>query len=290
MPIMKFSSFDSSEFRSKCLSSNTALFQGGAKNWPAIEKWDLNYFDKVCPDIPVVTKVFSDSKIDVKNVLMGDYVKIIKDFKEKEGEDTDKVAPYCHDVPIFLLAKELVEDIGNFPKDVMPDWYAQDWSRFAQFFISAKNSVTPLHFDTLLTHNLFFQIKGKKVFTIIRPEYRKYCYRKKWRWFGVDPENPDYEKFPDFKNVKVEQVEVNSGDIFYMPPGTMHHVRSLEDSISFNVDFHTFDSVLRAFCSVFKGMPKENHYYNYLSLKALLLKPKNDRLFNKYKSYLNYIS
>ncbi|PAX99277.1 hypothetical protein CKO50_21870 [Pseudoalteromonas sp. HM-SA03] len=290
MSILRFSGFNSNDFKEQCLSSNTALFENGAKNWPAIEKWDLNYFEKTCPNIPVVTKVFSDSKIDVKNMSMGEYVKIIKEFKRKEGNDTDKVAPYCHDVPIFLLAKELLEDIGDFPKDVMPDWYAQDWSRFAQFFVSAKNSVTPLHFDTLLTHNLFFQIKGKKIFTIIRPEHEHLCYRKKWRWFSVDPENPDYDKYPNFKNVKVDKVEVNSGDIFYMPPGTIHHVRSLEDSISFNVDFHTFDSVLKSFFSAFKGMPKENHYYNYQSLKALLFKPNNDVLFNKYKSYLNYIS
>lgn len=290
MSIIEMNKFDSVNFVNNILGKNAGVFRGGIAEWPAIKKWNLEYFSTACPNIPVVAKVFTDSGIDIKNMSMKGYVDSIFEFKKIHGEGTDKVAPYCHDVPIFLLDRSLVNDIGIFPREVLPNWYAEDWAKFAQFFMSAKNSVTPLHFDTLLTHNIFFQIKGRKVFTIIRPEDGKYCYRKNWRWFKVNPENPDYEKYPDFKRAAVFNVEVKAGDIFYMPPGTLHQVRSLDDCISFNVDFHTRKSVAMSFLGYFKGMPKENLYYNFQSLRAILFKQDSDVIFKRYKPYLNYIS
>lgn len=290
MSISEIHKFDSDEFINNIIGKNSCVFRGGVEDWPAVKKWNLDYFAQTCPNIPVVTKVFNDSGIDIKQMSMKGYVDAIFEFKKIHGEETDKVAPYCHDVPIFLLEKSLINDIGAFPKEVLPEWYAKDWSRYAQFFMSAKNSVTPLHFDTLLTHNIFFQIKGRKIFTIIRPEEGKYCYRKNWRWFDVNPENPNYIKHPDFENVSMFNIEVRAGDIFYMPPGTLHQVRSIDDCISFNVDFHTLKSASKSFLGYFKGMPKENLYYNFQSLRALVFKQNNDVLFERYKPYLNYIS
>ena len=286
--IVERDKFDAAEFKKTFLNRQTVLYSAHLQSWPAFEKWDVEYFADNYSEVPVVVKTFATNDLKVEYMSMSSYLKRVAQFKSSgvKGE----FGPYCHDIPIFVLANQLVEDIGEFPCEILPRWYGQDWSRYVQFFMSVKDAVTPLHFDTLMTSNLFFQIKGTKRFTIIKPKDGKYCYRKGWRWFDVDPESPDFDKHPNFKNVTIETVDVKAGDMFYMPPGTLHHVRSLDDCISFNVDFHTVSSALKTFLYIPNGMPRENVTYNYLSLRALLFKAESDKLYKRYKSYLSYVS
>jgi hypothetical protein len=288
--IVEKTQFDSIQFKKIFLNKQAVIYRNQIKSWPAITKWKPEYFSDKCGSIPIVAKTFSDENVHVQQMNMKEYVEMVNCFKAEHGENSDKIGPYCHDIPIFTLAKRLTEDIGKFPSEVLPDWYAKNWSRYVQFFMSPKGSVTPLHYDTLITNNLFFQIKGNKRFTILTYKNSKHCYRRDWRWFDVDPEKVDLNKYPQFKDAEVSSVEVNAGDMFYMPPGMLHHVRSLNDCISFNIDFHTLTSVLTSFLSIPKGMPKQNIYYNYLTLKALLNKNGGDQVFERYKNYLNYIS
>ena len=75
-----------------------------------------------------------------------------------------------------------------------------------------------------------------------------------------------------------------------MPPGMLHSVKGLEESISFNIDFHTNKSVAIALTKIFFGMPKKNWYYNLICALGLILKIPSKYLFSFYKSYLNYVS
>ncbi|NQY64428.1 MAG: cupin-like domain-containing protein [Alteromonadaceae bacterium] len=290
MLIEERTSFDEAEFKKNFLNKKTVVYRNQIESWPAVKKWTPAYFSRTCPDVPIVAKTFEDSEVIVRHMTMKGYVDLIDAFQAEHGEASEKIGPYCHDVPIFTLAKQLENDIGKLPLEILPDWYAKNWSRYVQFFMSPKGSVTPLHFDTLLTNNIFFQIKGKKRFTIISNKDGKYCNRRNWRWFNVDPENSDFHQYPEYKKADVDTVQVNAGDMIYMPPGELHHVRSLDDCISFNIDFHTISSAVKSFNSIVKGMPKINIYYNYLSLKALLNIGKGEKIFERYRGYLNYVS
>jgi hypothetical protein len=83
---------------------------------------------------------------------------------------------------------------------------------------------------------------------------------------------------------------VKAGDILYMPPGILHHVRSLEPSISFNIDFHTRSSVLRALAQCYNGMPAKSVYYNAVAALAVVGKIPERFTFPLYRPYLSYIS
>ncbi|MCX7899776.1 MAG: cupin-like domain-containing protein, partial [Methylocystis sp.] len=76
----------------------------------------------------------------------------------------------------------------------------------------------------------------------------------------------------------------------YMPPGTLHHVRSLEASLSFNVDWHTKRSALHGIAAALRGMPLKNVYYNALVAFGLYTGTPVRRVFPYYKSYLSYVS
>lgn len=264
------------------------IISGVIPDWNGFEKWSLKYLKDLSPFLNIYAKKFSDKGIEICSLTMERYIELIEKYEEDPKNHARP--PYCHDLPLFSLIPSLVEDAQPFPFDYLPEWYWHKWWRYCQFFLGSSNSITPLHFDCLLTNNIFFQIVGRKQFTILLPEDAKYCYRKGWRWFLVNPENPDLNKYPEYKNAKPIKFIVNPGDIVYMPPGTLHHVRSLDMSISFNIDWHTQKSSLNALAAIRKGMPIQNLYYNFLLVMGLVLKVPPQLIFKFYKSYLNYVS
>lgn len=287
------SKISSQEFRANFVQKGKPiLISGKLQKWPSLNKWSAEYFKQKAPDLKILVKNFTTHKeIESKTTSMEEYANLIKAYEihKRKGQSVS-LPPYCHDLPLFSLIPSLVKDVQPFPLDYLPKWYHYKWWRYCQFFIGSSDSITPLHFDCLLTNNIFFQVVGRKQFTILMPEDAEYCYRHSWRWFKVNPENPDLDKYPEYKKAKPITFIVNPGDILYMPPGTLHHVRSLDMSISFNIDWHTEKSSLNGIVSSLKGMPPKNVYYNFLITMGLLLKVPSQLIFPFYKSYLNYVS
>nr|WP_246659850.1 MULTISPECIES: cupin domain-containing protein [Methylosinus] len=86
------------------------------------------------------------------------------------------------------------------------------------------------------------------------------------------------------------EVVVEPGDVLYMPPGVLHHVRSLDCAFSFNVDWHTKASALRGALAFARGMPAKNVYYNMIIAFGLWSGVSAKRLLPYYRPYLNYVS
>ncbi|NEP57980.1 MAG: cupin-like domain-containing protein [Symploca sp. SIO2G7] len=267
------------------------LITGVIKDWGCFNKWSSEYFSRIAPDLNIYAKSFKNHLIQLNDFTLEEYVILLEEFERtKNNQPNIDSPPYCHDLPLFSLITSLIEDVQPFPLDYLPKWYWYKWWRHCQFFLGTSSNLTPLHFDCLLTNNLFFQISGHKKFTLIMANEAEYCYQRDWRWFMVDPENPDLDKYPQYKKVNPITFIVNPGDILYMPPGTLHHVRSLDMSISFNIDWHTQKSSLNGLLSVFRGMPIKNVYYNFLLTMGLGLRIPQSIIFPFYKSYLNYVS
>lgn len=280
------------DFRSKFLDRAPLLVKGYAKRWDATRNWRLSLFKERFGETLIQTKRFlGNGQIKLESEHLDSYVEklIAYESSRLSVNATRERPPYWHDVPIFQIFKELEKDI-NFDPELLPKYYRRNWSQYVQFFMSSSDSVTKLHFDTLRTHNIFFQIVGTKVWTILPPQDHDKCGRTRWRWFQVDPENPDYERYPEYQQAKPQQVIVEAGDMLYIPPGTLHHVRSLDFCISFNIDFHTQKSVINSFRFANKGMPREVLFYNFLSFLGVTLKLPERVLFRYYKTYLNYVS
>ena len=266
------------------------LISGKTTGWPALDKWSPEYFGKRAADLPIVIKEYGrEGNIKAAKWRMSDYVSFLIEHGANVEVDAETV-PYCHDIPIFGMIPGLFEDATPFPLDYLSPWYRDRWWRYVQFFMGPANSVTPLHFDTLLTHNLFVQVVGRKRFTIVAPEDAKHCGRRGWRWFDVNPEQPDLKRFPEYKNARPVEVLVSPGDMLYLPPHTLHHVRSLDVSISFNIDFHTTSSALKGVVAALRGMPAKSVYYNLLSTMGVVFRLPPDLIFPLYKSYLSYVS
>jgi hypothetical protein len=291
--VEKINRLSSDDFLKKYVNkSNPVIISGVISNWNCFQQWSLDYFKNLAPNLNLIVKDFEkEDIINIEYTTLKQYLDSLKQYEQLRNSGKYVELPfYCHDLPLFSLIDSLVKDVQPFPLNYLPKWYWYKWWRYCQFFIGSSDSITPLHFDCLLTNNLFFQIVGRKQFTLISPEDSKYCYRKDWRWFRVDPENPDYNKYPEYENARPIKIIVNPGDILYIPPGTLHHVKSLDTTISFNIDWHTKQSVFNGLTGILKGMPAKNLTYNFLISLGLVFKIHPSIIFPLYKSYLNYIS
>lgn len=259
--------------------------------WSALRKWNSSYFKSIEGDLKLATKTGEVSAGNRKSMYLSQYVELLEDYEArlKNGERPPK-PPYLHDVPLFYLLSNLIKDIEPFPLELFPKWYWKNWHNYIQFFMGGTGSLTPLHFDTLYTHNLFFQVTGRKRFILIPPEQKSNCYIEGWRWAKLDASKPDFEKFPKAKDVQIAEVVLEAGDILFMPSGTLHQVHGLSYSISFNIDWHTPRSAQKGVFSLFEGAPRKNVYYNSLVLLGVGLKVPSNIIFPFYKSYLNYVS
>ncbi|MGO9771420.1 MAG: cupin-like domain-containing protein [Roseiarcus sp.] len=264
------------------------VISGGMKNCAAFSQWSLDYLHHCSGDRIVPLKIWDSTGIRIEETRLGKYIDDLRDYASK-GEDAAQRPAYLHDVPLTSIVADASSDLEALPV-YFPAWYGALWPRFAQLFLGPSGSVTPLHFDCLLTHNLFFQVVGEKRFTLIPREQSEYCYRNNWRWFEVDVEQPDYGRHPLYRFATPAQVVVGPGDILYLPPGTLHHVRSLTCALSFNVDWHTRDSALIGLIAGVRGMPRKNVYYNAVIAFGLWGGASAKALLPHYRSYLNYVS
>lgn len=267
----------------------SVIIKNATSEWPALKHWDAAYFGKIGGDLKCAVKNGNVAKGQTSLISLRDYGNVVMKY-ESEKDPTAPRPPYLHDVPIFHLIPQLNEDISPFPLHYLPKWYWDKAYQYIQFFMSANGSVTPLHFDTLYTHNLFFQVVGRKRFIIISADQVSKCYPYNWRWAAVDAQNPDFEKYPLFRDVSIQFADLGPGDILYLPTGTLHQVHSLSFSISFNIDWHTQNSVVKGLLSVFKGAPLDNFYYNALIAAGIIGRVPSNYIFKYYKSYLNYVS
>ncbi|PSN42183.1 Lysine-specific demethylase 8 [Blattella germanica] len=91
----------------------------------------------------------------------------------------------------------------------------------------------------LAQHPLFEQVIGEKRILLYSPDDSENLYPHEGSMLNntaqVNPEYPDFSKFPKFKVAKAWECHLQPGQMLYIPPKWWHHVRSL--SRSFSVSF-----------------------------------------------------
>jgi len=91
-------------------------------------------------------------------------------------------------------------------------------------------TVTPLHYDLL--NVLYVQVYGRKQFTLVSPLDGPCLYNQIGVYSPVDPTEPDYDKYPQFRSVKPLSCVLQPGDALFIPVTWWHHVQSIDVSIS----------------------------------------------------------
>jgi hypothetical protein len=220
-----------SDFLENYYAKNIPLILTGiTKNWVALAKWNPEFLQEKYGQVEV--EVQGDRNSDAlyemnidehrTKTQMADFVRAVRN-----SGSTNNFYMVANNGNIEKTAlRGLLEDIEIFPEYL--DAQKVDGTTF--FWFGPRGTITPLHHDPV--NLMFTQVYGRKVWKIIPPYYTHLLYNNRGVFSAVDCENPDYEKYPLFREVKIIEVVLNPGDVIFIPVGWWHAVRSLDVSIS----------------------------------------------------------
>jgi histone arginine demethylase JMJD6 len=212
------------------------IFTGAAKAWKA-----TNVF---CPDW------FKKNYADRTTVCQGKsyYMKEIMDLVESSTEDDPAPYPFIFNIPKQL--PELVQWLR--PLDLnyaSPNWLNNKmfsigkWGGATELFIGGPGGKFPyLHLDYYHLNAWITQLYGEKEFTVFprgQEDLLYPCPNDPWR-SELNIFEPDYEKYPKYKDATPINFVVRPGETLFIPFGTWHTAKSLTPTIS--VAFDTLNS------------------------------------------------
>ncbi len=213
---------DAAAFRARAAQGLPFLITGLVKRWPLFGLTPATLRDR-----------FSHLQVRAR---VGDYIntafapdRAMQDMTMLEY--LDLVAAGEQDLPPYLGNLELKELNGlcHWPSYL-------DKMGPPRFWIGPAGTVTPLHCD--YDDNIFAQLWGTKRIFLSPPHHDQYLYSSEANaiLFGspVDPEAPNFEKFPLARQATLIECIVEPGDMLYVPAGWYHQVRALTFSLSAN--------------------------------------------------------
>ncbi len=205
------------------------VITGAMDDWPA-RRWSADYFrrtygDRVLPVAPIRDgKVVygADFGVRYEQIRFGEWV---------DGLEAGSPPPYYAAFHIAEVLPDLANDL-RIPSFCPP---APWWQ--VRFWMSPADTGSPMHQD--LPDNLFSQLIGRKRVILVPPRDSWRMYRQPLtshlpQYSRVDAEHPDLARFSRFARARQMVVELEPGDLLYLPRLWWHQARSLDFSVSVN--------------------------------------------------------
>ena len=221
--VTRLARLDAAGFRARAAAGMPFLVEGSARRWPLVDLTPHDLRERY-GHLPVRARV-------------GDYVHTA--FAPDRAMQDMLLRDYLDLAPPDA-ALDLPPYVGNLALRELnrlchwPSWF--DKMGPPRFWIGPARTVTPLHCD--YDDNLFAQLWGRKRIFLAPPHHDVFLYPREANplLFGspVDPEAPDFERFPLARQAALVELIVEPGDMLYVPAGWYHQVRALSFSLSSN--------------------------------------------------------
>jgi len=238
------------------------IITDGAKNWPALKTWSLEYFrDR-----------FGDVVLPKKSRLVRDLI------DEVASSTKDRPSSYAFSLTIPKLFPELLRDLEPIPTYWQPNWLDSPvllpgapgnklhHITGLEVNIGGAFSTFPfIHYDDLWTQTFVTQVYGRKEWVLYPPDHTPYMYPK-----PTDPNHSrlpvegeiDLNEFPLAKNLRPVRFCIEPGEMFYNTPGWWHTTHALS-SPSIAVVLSTASGPIwpKITWEVFKAAFRNNRWY-----------------------------
>jgi histone arginine demethylase JMJD6 len=163
-----------------------------------------------------------------------------------ENSNVEIPAPYPSIFNIMQVLPEILTYLNSLdllyakPNWLETVWFKKGhWGDVKELFIGGAGGKFPyIHLDYYHLNAWITQLYGEKMFTIFPPgqEYMLYPLKNDpWR-SEIDIYNPDFKRFPNFKNATPVSVKLAPGETLFIPAGTWHTAYSLTLTISVAFD------------------------------------------------------
>ena len=229
-PLARIAALLPSDFRTRHVAPRRpAVFAGLVSDWPAVQRWTLDFLQRVYPAVSITT-----AQVEEGVVVMDAQRGLIHEPQQFHAFITALRAG-ARDGYMMSSMSELPEGLrADAPP---PPYLDRTTLQNAKLWIAPAGIVSSMHRD--LADNLHAQVSGRKRFTLVAPQQSASVYPNSFfdsvpNGCRVDIEHPDYARFPRLRQAELLVAELDPGDVIYIPRGWWHHVRTLDVSISVN--------------------------------------------------------
>ena len=225
-------------------------------DWPAYEKWHLNYMkeiagDKIVPlydDRPVSHEDgFNQAHAEMK---MSDYVDLLQS------------KPTNYRIFLYNLMKSVPVLRNDFK---WPDMGLSLVKQLPMLFFGGESSRVFMHYDIDYSNILHFHFHGTKQCILFGPEQTPFLYKVPHALISredIDFDNPDFEKWPALKNAKGLITKLTHGEMLYMPEGYWHYMKYLTPG--FSMSLRAFPRKISNISKAVYNILIMRHYDNFM--------------------------
>ncbi len=229
-PIPRVRGIDKSSFINEYLKPRRpVVIEDFARDWPAMEKWDMDFIRKIAGDH--IVPLYDNSKVDYSKKMN----EPIAEMRMSEYIDLLESGPTDLRIFLYNIFKHVPELCADFST---PDWAPKMLKQFPMMFFGGEGSNVFLHYDIDMSHVFHTHFVGKKKAILFPPKYKKELYRIP---FGVhnnediDIDDPDFDKWPALRKVEGFEADLKRGETLFMPSGWWHYMKYLEGGFSLSL-------------------------------------------------------
>lgn len=227
IPITRVQNITKAEFIKQYYKpQKPVLIEGLTKDWPAFNKWSLDYIQDRAEDkiVPLYDNEPAKDKesvyAPVKEMKLYDYIEILK------------TKPTDLRIFFFDILKSMPELLKDFD---YPDIGLRFFKRLPALFFGGGKSKVFMHYDIDLPDSAHFHFDGDKSVTLFSAEQTKYLYKVPYAIHNIDKtgmDNTDFEKYPALQYAEGIRANMKHGDALYMPSGYWHYIKYLNGGFS----------------------------------------------------------
>ena len=207
-----------------------------AKDWPAYQKWNWDYFKEIVgqKEVGIYNNIKSDAYTPINKAdqytTFGDYIDMVRN-----GPAAWRIFLFN----IFTHAPQLAQDF-TWPDHLMKGYV----KKFPMLFVGGQGSITHMHFDIDLSHIMHTQFVGRKRVLLFPFTEQHKLYRKPFEVLSLadfsnyaDPgkSKVNTSDFPALKLAQGMEVVLNHGDTLFMPAGYWHHMEYLDSGFAMSL-------------------------------------------------------
>lgn len=229
-PIERVKTISPKEFMEKYVKpQKPVVIEQLTTDWPAYEKWHLQYIKEVAGD--KIVPLYDDRPVRAEDGFNEAHAKM----KMAEYIDLLEKEPTNYRIFLYNIMKEVPSLQGDFK---WPKIGLRLIKQLPMLFFGGENSKVFMHFDIDYSNILHFHFHGDKQCILFAPDQSKYLYKVPHSLISredIDFDNPDFEKFPALKQAQGYICNLKHGEMLYMPEGYWHYMKYLTPSFSMSL-------------------------------------------------------
>jgi hypothetical protein len=235
-PIEKIDNISPQDFKNNYYKPGIPVVLSGlAKEWPAYQKWNWDFFKDVVGSrrVGIYNNIKSDAYTPINKAddytTFGEYIDMVR-----KGPAEWRIFLFN----IFSHAPQLAADF-TWPDHLMKGFI----KRVPMLFVGGQGSITHMHFDIDMSHIMHTQFIGRKKVLLFPFEQQHRLYRKPFEVLSLadfsnyykEGGKPNLDEFPALKLAKGYEVTLEHGDTLFMPAGYWHHMEYLDSGFAMSL-------------------------------------------------------